>query len=161
MKKIATSLCLLAALLLFCSSASAESFTGGTATLDVPEGWTRSFKEGSPGELRLMAPDGAFRIAVLMGSASGMTSGQGARMVAKSLKGTEPEPTRNPDVYSFTGQSGVPRCLVMVKGARMVAVMEGGDRRDVQQQIGPMMGSLVSADTDEQDIFDALKPFFQ
>jgi hypothetical protein len=47
----------------------------------------------------------------------------------------------------------------MVKGQRMVAVMEGGDRPGAQ--IVPMMQSLRSADPDEQAIFDALKPFFQ
>lgn len=146
---------------LFCSQATAASFTGGSVTLEVPEGWTSDFKEGNPGELRLMAPESKFRLAILVGATSGMTSGQGAERLAGSLKGTKPRPTRNPDVYAFEGQSGVPRCMVMVKGTRMVALMEGGDRQEVQPQLGSMMQSLFSPDRDEQAIFDALKVFFQ
>ena len=127
--------------------------------MDVPEGWTPSFKKNKPDELRLRAPGDQYRLAILPAPSDGMNSEEGARMLAKKLEGTPPTPKR-PGMYSFAAYSGGLRCLVVARGQRMVLIMEAGQERPFQREIGRIMHSLASTDADEQAIFDSLQVLF-
>ena len=144
-----------------CSPALAEPFTGGSITVDVPEGWTPSFEKSNPDQLRLRAPGDAYRLVIMPGPSGGMNSEQGARMLAKKLEGTTPAPApKYPGMYTFTAHSGTLRCMVMARGKRMVMIMEAGKGLPFQQDVARIMRSLASTDVDEQAVFDSLKPLF-
>ena len=162
MKKATFFFCILMALTALCSPAQAEPFTGGSVTVDAPEGWTPSFEKSNPDQLRLQAPENRFRMAILPGPSNDMNSEQGARMLAKMLEGTTPAPApKHPGMYTFTTNTGSLRWMVVAHGQRMVAIMEAGEGLPFQRDIGRIIRSLASADADEQAIFDSLKPFFQ
>ena len=161
MKKVVFVLCILMALMALCSPAQAEPFTGGSVTVDVPEGWAPSFEKSNPDQLRLQAPGNKYRMAILAGPSNGMNSEQGARMLAKMVEGGTPSPSpKHPGIYYFTARSGVVRSMVMAQGKRMVVIMESGDARPFQQEILRITRSLASTDADEQAIFDSLQVLF-
>lgn len=161
MKKAAVFLCIFMAFTAFCLPARAEPFTGGSITVDVPGGWTPSFKKDDLDQLRLYAPGNEWGMVILSGPSSGMNSEQGARMMAKRIDGTTPSPLpMHPDIYYFTVHSGVLRCLVMAHGKRIVLIMQTGNGLPLQQDIARIMHSLASTDADEQAIFDSLQALF-
>lgn len=160
MKKLFALLFLLAACGPPSSSAMAEFFSGGNATMDVPDGWTSEFKKSVLDEFRLTAPGNVLRMAIMWGPSVGMTPEQGAEMIAKKLGGTEPASTRNPGMYAFEANGGVLRVMTLVHGTRMMVIIESGTRGPLQDMIGHIIKSLASSDKDEQAMFDLLKPFF-
>lgn len=161
MKKAAFLICILMVLTAFCLTAQAEPFTGGSITVDVPEGWTPSFEKSNPDQLRLQAPENQYQLAFLLGPSNGMNSEQGARMLAKNLEGDMPEPaSSHPNMYTFTAHSGALRCMVVAQGRRMVVIMESGDPRPFEREIIRITYTLASPDADEQAIFDSLKLLF-
>lgn len=161
MKKAAVFLCIFMAFTAFCLPARAEPFTGGSITVDVPEGWTPSFKKDNLDQLRLRAPGNAYGMVILAGSSNGMNSEQGAGMLAKKVDGTMPAPApMHPGIYYFTAHSGTLKCLVMAQGKSMVVIMNSGNGVPFMREIGHIMHSLASTDPDEQAIFDSLKLTF-
>ena len=161
MKKAALFFCILIVLTIPCFPAQAEPFTGGSVTVDVPEGWAPSFEKSNPDQLRLQAPGNKYRMAILAGPSNGMNSEQGARMLAKKVDGTMPAPApMHPGIYSVTAHSGTLKCLVMAQGKSMVVIMNSGNGVPFMREIGHIMHSLASTDPDEQAIFDSLKLTF-
>ena len=160
MKKITVVLLAVVFLLVSGFSALAAPFTGGTVTVDVPDGWTPSFGAGSLAELRLMAPGNTFRMNVILGPSTGKTPEQEARMLSKKLGGTEPVASKSPGIYTFEVPAKGLSCVNMAKGKRMLVIMEAGNGEPFQHDVGRIMKSLTSTDSDEQAIFDSLKPFF-
>ena len=158
MKRAAFFLCILVTLTAPCFPAQAEPFTGGPISVDVPEGWTPSFKKNDPDELALRAPGDHYRLVVLAGPSNGMNSEQGARMLARTLEGSMPEPaSKHPNMYTFAAYAGALRCMVVAQGTRMVVLMESGNPLPFEEDIARITRSLASTDADEQAIFDSLK----
>ena len=161
MKKAAFFLGTLMALTALCFPALAEPFTGGSVTVDVPEGWAPSFKEGDLDQLRVYAPGNAYGMVILSGPSNGMNSEQEAGMLAKKVDGTMPAPSpMHPGIYYFTAHSGTLKFLVMAQGKSIVVIVSSGKGVPFMREIGHIMHSLASTDPDEQAIFDSLKLTF-
>lgn len=139
-------------------AAAAAPFTGGTVTLDAPEGWSTSY-EAEIRQILLESPDKKCRVAVQMADAEGLTDQQLAGMLSKELKGTTPQKLPGYDNYCFDARmNGMDMTISLfeLKGVAFVYI-EGGDSWDRQEETARIWNSLSSTDEAEQALFNAME----
>lgn len=81
--------------------AGAEVFTGGTLSVDVPQGWTADYDAGRH-RVTVRSPKNDYWMAVECGDAGGLDAAHKAEALSKDVKGSRPESLEeNPFRYRF------------------------------------------------------------
>ncbi len=158
MQKRIITLALTLACLAFALSASAETFKGGSVTLEIPDGWKSMYNEPT---LQAMAasPDESCVVSIQVLPTNGQTSESFAALLSKEMNGETPKQTENGKAYSFSAvTSGTPVLVTAASaGAKSVVFVEIGDKEKYAKEVKLVRNSLHSDDPAEQELLDTLK----
>ena len=155
-KRILTFVLTLACLVM-ASTALAETFTGGSVTVEVPAGWTTMYNESTMQAL-LASPSQECVSSIQLMPTDGKSAEQLAQMLSQQLGGSAPEKTDS-GAYFFTANSGgVPMEInVAAEGNKALVFMEIGDKGSYKDELQVIRMSMTSHDSVEQGLLDTMK----
>ena len=158
MQKRIITLALTLACLAFALSASAESFKGGSVTLEIPDGWKSMYNEPTMQALTA-SPDESCGVSIQVLPNNGQTSESFATLLSKEMNGDTPKQTKNGKAYSFTAvSSGTPILVTTASaGGKSAVFVEVGDNEKYAKEAKLVRDSLHSDDPAEQELLDSLK----
>ena len=155
-KRILTFVLTLACLAM-ASTALAETFTGGSVTVEVPDGWTTMYNEPTMQAL-VASPSQECVSSIQLMPTDGKSAEQLAQMLSQQLGGSAPEKTDS-GAYFFTANSGgVPMEInVAAEGNKALVFMEIGDKGSYKDELQVIRMSMTSHDSVEQGLLDTMK----
>ena len=157
MQKRILTLVLTLACLALASAALAETFTGGSVTVEVPAGWTTMYNEPTMQAL-VASPSQECVSSIQLMPTDGKSAEQLAQMLSQQLGGSAPEARDNGGYFFTANAGGVPMGInVVTTGNKALVFMEIGDKGSYKDELQVIRMSMTSHDSVEQGLLDTMK----
>ena len=138
--------------------ALAKPFTGGSVTIEVPDGW-KSMYNAPTMQTMAASPDESCVASIQVMPSSGQSPEDFAQLLSKNMQGAQPQKIENGKGYTFTAvTSGTPVVVTLTTSKNKAAVfVEVGDKEKFSGEIKTIRDSMHSDAADEQELLDILK----
>lgn len=138
--------------------ALAKTFTGGTVTIEVPDGWKTMYNEPTM-QTMAASPDESCVASIQVMPSAGQSPEEFAKVLSQNMQGTTPEKTANGKAYTFNSiTSGTAVVVTLTTSKNKAAVfVEVGDKDKFASEVKSIRESMHSDAADEQEMLDILK----